>query len=166
MFFRRYGLQDGATVVINSVLLFVALFYVYPLKFMFDSLFARIMDSPDLRQMSLFQLSRASAIYGLGFVVLFVMFTLLYVHAYRKRHALGLTPLEILDVRIFAGHHLVSASVGLTVVAIALLAPVRMSPIAPAAFALMAPAHWLFGRLMDGRRESLHKKHGAGAPAG
>src|SRR5262245_60868230 len=37
LFFRRYGLQDGYTLVVNSLLLFVVLFYVYPLKFMFDS---------------------------------------------------------------------------------------------------------------------------------
>jgi uncharacterized membrane protein len=40
MFFRRYGLQDPLTVFLNGVLLFVVLFYVYPLKFMFDSMFA------------------------------------------------------------------------------------------------------------------------------
>src|SRR4026208_808418 len=40
-FFRRYGLQDGVTVVINGGLLFTVLFYVYPLKFMFDSMFAQ-----------------------------------------------------------------------------------------------------------------------------
>ena len=34
-FFRRYGLQDNLTVVLNGVLLFVVLFYVYPLKFVF-----------------------------------------------------------------------------------------------------------------------------------
>src|SRR5438874_8743293 len=34
-FFRRYGLQDNATVVLNGVLLFVVLFYIYPLKFVF-----------------------------------------------------------------------------------------------------------------------------------
>src|SRR4029078_3921755 len=32
LFFRRYGLQDGWTVFLNCVLLFVVLFYVYPLK--------------------------------------------------------------------------------------------------------------------------------------
>jgi hypothetical protein len=37
-FFRRYGLQDGFTIVINAVLLFVILFYVYPLKFLFSLL--------------------------------------------------------------------------------------------------------------------------------
>ena len=35
-FFRRYGLQDGTTIVLNFILLFVVLFYVYPLKFLFS----------------------------------------------------------------------------------------------------------------------------------
>src|SRR5712691_5665170 len=34
-FFRRYNLQDSLTIVLNGVLLFVVLFYVYPLKFVF-----------------------------------------------------------------------------------------------------------------------------------
>ena len=33
-FFRRYGMDDAGTVVLNSILLFVVLFYVYPLKFL------------------------------------------------------------------------------------------------------------------------------------
>src|SRR6266436_10360999 len=37
-FFRRYGLQDNLTVCLNAVLLFVVLFYVYPLKFLFTFL--------------------------------------------------------------------------------------------------------------------------------
>jgi len=160
MFFRRYGLQDGATVFLNSILLFVALFYVYPLKFMFDSMFARVTGSTDLQPMTLLQLARASAIYGLGFVVLFVMFALLYRHAYKRREALGLTPLEVLDVKIFAGHHLASVSVGLVVVAIAMLAPVEMSPLAPTAFGLMGPVHWVFGSLSERRRQALRRKLG------
>ncbi|HEX7242665.1 MAG TPA: TMEM175 family protein, partial [Longimicrobiaceae bacterium] len=31
-FFRRYGLQDGPTLALNAALLFVVLFFVYPLK--------------------------------------------------------------------------------------------------------------------------------------
>jgi uncharacterized membrane protein len=164
MFFRRYGLQDGATVFINSVLLFVALFYIYPLKFMFDSMFDRITGSVGVQPMSLPQLARASAIYGLGFVVLFVMFALLYRHAYKRRAALGLTPLEVFDVKMFAGHHLLSAGVGLVVVAIATLAPVEMSPIAPTAFILMGPGHTVFGRVSGKRRRALEKRNEAGVP--
>ncbi len=32
IFFRRYGLQDNATMHLSAVLLFVVLFYVYPLS--------------------------------------------------------------------------------------------------------------------------------------
>src|SRR5712691_11814267 len=38
LWFRRYGLQDAPAVVLNGVLLFVVLFYVYPLKFLFTYL--------------------------------------------------------------------------------------------------------------------------------
>ena len=38
LFFRRYPLEDGLTVVLNSILLFVVVFYSYPLKFMFTRL--------------------------------------------------------------------------------------------------------------------------------
>lgn len=153
MFFRRYGLQDGQTVLLNSLLLFVTLFYVYPLKFMFDSMFGELGAVPGLERMNLQQLSRASVVYGLGFLVLFLMFALLYRHAYNKRDELGLTPLEVMDVKVFAGHHLVSASVGLLSVAFALLAPLRLSPIAPTMFALMGPLHWLFGSYAGRKRK-------------
>lgn len=158
VFFRRYGLQDGTTTVINSVLLFVALFYIYPLKFMFDSMFARITGDGGVQPMSLAQLSRASAIYGFGFLVLFLMFALLYRHAYKKRDELALTPLEVFDVKSFAGHHLVSAGVGLLALLIAIAAPLQFAPISPIAFGLMGPAHWFFGKKMDHRRQALRKK--------
>src|SRR3984893_5354308 len=38
-FSRRYGLQDDYTLLLNVVLLFLVLFYVYPLKFVFTTLF-------------------------------------------------------------------------------------------------------------------------------
>src|SRR5437763_1652431 len=34
-FFRRYALEDNTTLFLNTCLLFVILFYVYPLKYMF-----------------------------------------------------------------------------------------------------------------------------------
>ena len=48
IFSRRYGLEDGYTVFLNVVLLFVVLFYVYPLKFVFTMLFLELtgMASP------------------------------------------------------------------------------------------------------------------------
>src|SRR5918998_1025308 len=37
-FFRRYGLNDNFTIWINALLIFVVLFYVYPLKFLWTLL--------------------------------------------------------------------------------------------------------------------------------
>src|SRR5213079_3769770 len=42
-FFRRYGLQDNATILLNGGLLFVVIFYVYPLKFVFTLLVKQFM---------------------------------------------------------------------------------------------------------------------------
>ena len=160
MFFRRYGLQDAWTVFLNGLLLFVVLFYVYPLKFMFDSMFAMI-SGPGTSQvvpMTFSQLWRASALYGFGFVVLFSMFAMLYRHAYRKRDELALTALELFDVKMYAGHHLVSAGVGAVAVLAALLLPPRLSFLSPMCFALMGPGHWLFGRQSEKRRVALVKR--------
>ena len=41
-FFRRYGLDDGITATLNFVLLFVMLFYTYPLKFLFTGMFSEM----------------------------------------------------------------------------------------------------------------------------
>jgi len=157
LFFRRYGLQDGYTVLLNSVLLFVVMFYVYPLKFMFDSGFSHLFAwaGQGVHPMSLSQLARASAIYGLGFIAVFVMFRLLYLHAYRKRHELGLSPLDVFKIKSFAGHHMVSATVGVVVVVIALAAPRNYAFISPMVFMLMWPAHALYGHRREKKRKAF-----------
>lgn len=157
LFFRRYGLQDPYTVVLNGGLLFVVLFYVYPLKFMFDSWFTRFTTWPhkDIVPMSLAQLSSASVIYGLGFFLLFIMFGLLYLHAYGRRRELALNPMEVFDVRIFLGQHMVSAAVGLVAVGIALFGSKRYGFLSPMAFALMGPAHGLYQMWAGRKRKKL-----------
>jgi uncharacterized membrane protein len=161
LFFRRYGLQDPYTVFLNGALLFVVMFYVYPLKFMLDSGFAHFspIRSQGVAPMTLAQLSHASAIYGLGFVALFVMFGLLYLHAYRKRHDLGLNPLEVFNVRSFAGQQIVSAAVGAIVVLIALAAPAPLRVYFPHGFhSHVAGAHPL-------RDADQNEAEGIGGPA-
>jgi uncharacterized membrane protein len=157
LFFRRYGLQDGYTVLLNSILLFVVMFYVYPLKFMLDSGFAHFLawTGRGVHPMTLAQLARASAIYGLGWIAVFVMFGLLYQHAYRKRYELGLTPLEVFNIKSFAGHHMVSAGVGVLVVLIAVAAPRNYAFISPMMFALMWPVHAIYGSRREKKRKAF-----------
>lgn len=91
-FYRHYGLHDEFTLVINSTLLFVVLFYVYPLKFIFSGMFEkREYTSHNARVMY--------TIYGGGFAAIFLLYTLLYHHAYVKRDALELNAVERHDTQ-------------------------------------------------------------------
>jgi hypothetical protein len=40
VFFRRYALDDKVSILLNACLIFIVLFYVYPLKFLFSLLFS------------------------------------------------------------------------------------------------------------------------------
>jgi uncharacterized membrane protein len=156
MFFRRYGLQDGYTVALNAALLFVVLFYVYPLKFLFTSAFAFFVPALRLESVALSpsQLGRIFLIYSLGYVILFLMFGLLYLHAYRRRAQLNLTPLEIFDVRMAGGAHLVSAGVGV-LGCLTVFAPSPLPAFAGFVYFLMGPLHWLYGSRMARRRQAF-----------
>jgi uncharacterized membrane protein len=157
-FFERYPLQDGVTTVLNSALLFAVLLYIYPLKFMFDSFMFQVFGlqtNPPLTGMSLQQLARASTIYGFGFFVLMSLFALLYLNAYRRRNELALTPLASFETRAQAGHHVVSAAVGLFAMLFALLCPLELAFLSPSSFALMGPGHWWYGKRIEQRRKRV-----------
>jgi hypothetical protein len=157
-FFERYPLQDGATIVLNSALLFTVLLYIYPLKFMFDSFMAEVFGlgkSTNLVRMSFDELARASTLYGLGFFLLMGLFALMYLNAYRRRDVLDLSAIEAFDARSLAGHHLVSAGVGLFAMLFALLGPRELAFLSPSSFALMGPGHWAYGNWAAKRRARL-----------
>ncbi|HEV8579709.1 MAG TPA: TMEM175 family protein [Thermoanaerobaculia bacterium] len=115
VFFRRYGLEDRMTAILNGVLLFVVLFFVFPLKFMFGALVDRLLGFGRMVRLEDGTLERAIepqhmtfmlTIYGLGFAAVFGIFALLHMHAWRQRDELDLNELERLDtlhaIRVFA----------------------------------------------------------------
>jgi uncharacterized membrane protein len=156
VFFRRYGLEDPLTVVLNAGLLFVVLFYVYPLKFLFTAAFSFFLPVLGIElHVTPPQLARIFAIYGAGFVVLFAMFALLYAQAYRRRAELQLTTLETFDARAAMGEHAVSAAIGTFATAIALAAPWPYPVFSGFSYFLMGPAHWLYGRRVGQQRRVL-----------
>ena len=167
-FYERYPLEDGRTIVLNSALLFTVLLYIYPLKFMFDSFMYevfRLQTNSDLKRMSLDELARASVLYGLGFFILMALFTLMYLHAHRRRQELELTELQAFDARLLAGNHAVSAGVGLFAMLFALVAPRELAFLSPSSFALMGPGHWLYGAWSDKQRKALAERLEATPPA-
>jgi uncharacterized membrane protein len=88
-FFRRYALADEITIALNTALLFIVLFYIYPMKFMFSFVTGEIRGAMDGRGLML--------IYSGGFIGIFILFLLMYAHAYRMRDELELNEVEIYD---------------------------------------------------------------------
>jgi uncharacterized membrane protein len=151
-FFRRFPLADGMTVVLNACLLFVVLFYVYPLKYVMNVAFRSIAPQPNLEPpTSALQASRLFVVYGVGYMAVFLIIALLYRRAWSKREALALTPVEVFDARMYAGAHLLSAGVGLLSVLWALAAPGDWAALAGVVYFLMAPVQTIYG-MMSGRR--------------
>ena len=165
-FFRRYGLQDGYTTFLNSLLLFVVLLYVYPLKFMFDSMFVRLLPRLEPPEpMQAYQLANASIAYATGFIAIFLLFTLLYRHAFAEREALQLSRLDEFDAISNIRHHLIIAGVGALSLLVAAFAPLSFAPVAPTLYSLMGPAHWAYGvRSATRRRELAAELEGGPAP--
>jgi len=97
---RRYGLHDGTARFLTCVMLFLVLFYVYPLKFLFNfSITGLFGNVPESAAMTHSEFSVLLVIYGLGFSAVYLAQTFLYLHAYRLREALELTELEKFDTR-------------------------------------------------------------------
>ncbi len=77
-FFRRIQQIDNTLIALNMVLLFVVLFYVYPMKFIANLVTGKgTLNSFD-------QLASLFMIYGLGFVLIFSLVALMYWYAAGK----------------------------------------------------------------------------------
>jgi len=99
-FCRRYGLDDGTARLLTCVMLFLVLFYVYPLKFLFNfSITGLLLGFGPPMSMTGSQFSTLLVIYGLGFAAVYAAAALLYLHAWRLRDALELSALERFDTR-------------------------------------------------------------------
>lgn len=94
-FFRRYGLEDGFTRVMNYAILLMVMFSVYPLKFLFSAWLGGTGGLASLQELSL-----VFRIYGLGLASVWFLFGLLYWHALRLREQLRLTEIEIEYTRL------------------------------------------------------------------
>ena len=130
-FFRRFGLQDGATIVLNSCLLFVVLFYVYPLKFMATA----FVESVLLRQAptgleSWEEAVRLYTIFGAGFAAVSLLFAALYGYAWQRRKELELDLLEQTLTRGEIYRNLLLLGIAGTSIALASTLPLRLKGLA------------------------------------
>ncbi len=166
-FFRRYGLDDRLTLTLNSILLFVILFYVYPLKFLFNWLIADgaqttiiLPDGTPQVVIELAQIPQLLLIYGLGFAAIFLVFALLNLNAYRQREALDLNSIELMETRQSILSNIIMVGIGLLSAAMALLGGPGHAGLAGWIYVLIAPVSWLERRWTDHKRRALIRQLG------
>jgi uncharacterized membrane protein len=140
-FFRRYGLENPWVVFLNCVLLFFVLFYVYPLKFLFTEIFNN-------SQIAASEARALFTIWSLGYAAVFGVFGLLYLHAWRTRAQLELTPLEATRTRVSLLDQLAMVIIALLSTALARTMPDRYVGIAGYVY-LIVPFYFT----ISGRRE-------------
>ena len=164
-FFRRYGLHDAGTILINAALLFTVLFYAYPLKFLFTIMITRA--GPDVFT-SVYQIRELMTVYALGFTAVYTCLVLLYWNALRQREVLDLSPLEVALTKSYIWEDAGSVLIGLFVLALTDLLPVAKASEAGFAFFLIGAwktAHgFMSKRLIDRGREKTTPEQLSEAP--
>jgi uncharacterized membrane protein len=145
-FFRRYDFEDAWVVILNLVLLFVVLVYVYPLKFLYLAVFNanQVQLRPD-------QVPQLFIVYGVGFAAVFMVLSLLHIHAYRSHAQLALSALEIYELRASIVRYASIASIGVLSALIALVLPSE-SGLAGFVYFLLAVPSLVVGLLVGRRR--------------
>ncbi len=168
---RRYGLQTTYTIILNAILLFVVLFYVYPLKFLFTLIIGEFTghtvprEQLDRMVTSQHQVPLLMVIYSAGAMAVFVLFALLYHYAYQKRKELELNEYEALSTRNNVIHHLGFAGVAVIVAVVALLVPEKYAGTAGLLFTLNGVWGWVAGSML-GKQERLAVERMKGKSAG
>ena len=164
-FFRRYGLQDPAIQALNGVLLFVVLFYVYPLKFLFTMLVGLVTGGATMPHahtvhdpLSQHDVPTLMAIYGLGYAAVFGIFAWMHLLAYRRRHQLELNELEIFKTRRSMLDHCSMAGFGLISTVLAESLPVRLSGLAGWVYMFIGPYHAAAGTILGKKERLLREK--------
>jgi uncharacterized membrane protein len=167
-FFRRYGLNDNFTIWVNALLLFVVLFYVYPLKFLWNFLvnyvlgFSRGGGAQGASPIEAHQIPTLLAIFGAGYVTISLIFAVLYYHAYRKRAELDLNELEIHDTWNNISENLLNVVIGVLSVVIALA---LKTGFAGMVYWLIGPVQFVNGMVMGKRRKRIAARMAAAAEA-
>lgn len=128
IFFIRYGFRDVKIVAINTVLLFLVLVYVYPLKFLFKvltTLFYNLMvgDRAALNELFTVTLPGNEApmlmtVYGVGAAAVFLVLAWMYKVALNRRESLELSDIEVFHTKTNYYDNLIMAAIPLVSAAI------------------------------------------------
>lgn len=151
---RRFGLEDGASVLLSAILVFAILVYIVPLKVLFGQMFAwlsggRLGQPFPLSDAS--ELTRLFVVYGLGYAAMCGTLLALNAHAYARRGPLALDPREAFETRLTIWQWAILGIPGPVSVAFALLTPPAIGVWAGFAYAVLPIVMPVFGAIASRR---------------
>ena len=149
---RRYGLEDGVSILISWGLLATILIYIYPLKAIFGSMFyflshARFGHPLGVRVEG--DARAIFAIYAIGFIALGAEILLLHLRAWNLRGPLRLNAREQFLTRAELSGWCIPMAVGIAALVLALTIPARHFPWAGWIYfsmAILVPLHRVWFR--------------------
>ena len=100
IFHRRYGLEDNTTIFLNSVLIFLILFYIYPLKFLAEVLIGEVLINMllgmnvDFGFTGYIDMRKLMLIYSSGALMIWFIVRMLYQHALNHKDLIELNDME------------------------------------------------------------------------
>lgn len=173
IFFRRYGLEDTVTIALNSALLFVVLFYVYPLKFIFTFLVRQFTGQSTLvttsgtvtKMLEWTDVPQLMLIYSGGVVAVYVIFALLFRHAYKLRDELELSEVEVFDTISSVQAARINIAIAVASMLIAVFAEGKYVALSGCIYFLVGPALGIHGSIRLRQRRKLEEVSAAAAAA-
>jgi hypothetical protein len=160
IYFRRYALNDTYTIVLNAALLFVVLFYIYPLKFLFTLLVSAIFgtgqpSAPAWTILGPGDGSTLMIVYNIGYMTVFLIFALMYFHAHRKKDDLRLNTVELFETRSGIHKSLINITVPLISTSIVLAGGDQYAAWAGWSYFLLGPSLAVHGTIRGKRKGQL-----------
>jgi len=165
---KRYGLEDGITILLSFALVITVLVYVYPLRYMNGTLFSGIGHlsglawlKPDVDMPTRSEVNDLCVIYGLGFIVMCLCIVFLNRHALSKSEALKLNALEQFDTRWEVRGWLLVSLAGVCSVLLAVVLPEdRFIGVPAFTYALLPIVMPVFGIVAARKRKHFRQRCG------
>lgn len=118
--YRRYGIEDGRSILLSLLLVFLVLIYVYPLHMMFNAAIA-IGAASGFQVRTWDDWKTMYVVFGVAYASMSVVILLFYLHAQRLREQLDLDAAEIAITQSGTLRWVISAGVGILSALLALL---------------------------------------------
>jgi uncharacterized membrane protein len=142
LFFRRFGFRSVAIIWLNGILLFLIMFYSYPLKFLINLIFS-FSGGNTVSLSSPQEFEQLMVIYGLGMMAIFLLLIVMYRYALNKKDEIELNAFEILGCKAKMVEYAVMVFWGTVSVTMSLSLPYEYLPYSGMIYFMIGPSMFI-----------------------